>query len=372
MQRYVFKSQKFESIQLPKIQERRGKDWVDFGSNNLYPDLLIELYNNSAMHHTAIEAIVDGVVGEGFKMFGDEYVNAHQETIDEIFEKIARDYELFGGYALNVIWSRDGENIAEIYHLPFNNVRSGVMNEDEKVEEYWYCSDWAQYRKYKPVSYKAFSATENQDDDASQIFYFCNYTVGQYYYPLPSYVGAINDIDTDARISRFHANNLKNGLAPSMMLTFKNGIPTPDEQDEIWKDIERTFAGEENAGQFFVNFAEPGREPTLEAIQNSNDDYYVTLEARITSRILTAHRITSPLLLGIKDASGFSNNADEINVAYNHFMGTVIRPDQKKLVKSFNKIINLTGRTVKLEIEPAEILYTVQEDGVDQEINTQE
>ncbi len=368
MQKYVFKSQNFESIQLPTIKEKRGKEWIDFGSNNLYPQLLIELYNNSAMHHTAIEAIVDGVVGEGFKQFGDEFVNSENETIDEIFEKIARDYELFGGYALNVIWSRDGENIAEMYHLPFNNVRSGLMNEDEKVEQYWYCSDWMQYRKHKPVSYKAFSATDNEGDNASQIYYFSDYTVGQYYYPLPSYVGAINDIDTDARISRFHANNLKNGLAPSMMLTFRNGIPTPDEQDEIWKDIEKTFAGEENAGQFFLNFSEPGREPTVEAIENANDDYYVTLETRITSRILTAHRITSPLLLGIKDASGFSSNAEEINTAYNHFMGTVIRPDQKKLVRSFNKLINMTGKTIKLEIEPAQILYTVQVDGVDQDV----
>jgi len=368
MQRYLFKSQKFESIQLPTIKEKRGKDWIDFGSNNLYPQLLIELYNNSAMHHTAIEAIVDGVVGEGFKMFGDEFVNTQNETMNEIFEKIARDYELFGGYALNVIWSRDGENIAEIYHLPFNNVRAGIMNDDEVIEEYWYSSNWAEHRKYKPVSYRAFSPTENKGEDASQIFYYFNYTVGQYYYPLPSYVGAINDIDTDARISRFHANNLKNGLAPSMMLTFKNGIPTPDEQEEIWKDIERTFAGEENAGQFFVNFSEPGREPTLEAIENANDDYYVTLESRITSRILTAHRITSPLLLGIKDAAGFSNNADEIEVAYNHFMGTVIRPDQKKLVNSFNKIINMTGKTVKLEIEPAKILYTVNVDETPQDI----
>ena len=368
MQRYVFKSQNFESIKLPQIKEKKGKEWVDFGSNNLYPQLLIELYNNSAMHHTAVEAIVDGVVGEGFKHFGDEFVNTQQETIDEIFEKIARDYELFGGYALNVIWSRDGENIAEIYHLPFNNVRAGVMNDDEEIEKYWYCADWTAYRKNKPVHYPAFSATDNEGDNASQIFYFANYTVGQYYYPLPNYVGAINDIDTDARISRFHANNLKNGLAPSMMLTFKNGIPTPDEQDEIWKDIEKTFAGEENAGQFFLNFAEPGREPTLEAIENANDDYYVTLETRITSRILTAHRITSPLLLGIKDASGFSNNADEINTAYNHFMGTVIRPDQKKLVKSFNKIINQTGRTVKLEVEPSKILYTVDQDGVTQDV----
>ena len=368
MQKYVFKAQQFEAIQLPKIEEKKGKEWIDFGGNNLYPQLLIELYNNSAMHHTAVDAKIQGIVGEGFKLFGDEFVNSHGETIDEIFEKITLDQVLFGGYALNVIWSRDGENIAEIFHLQFNNVRSGILNEDEKVEEYYYSSDWAKYRKHKPVAYPAFSTTDNTGDNASQIYYCYDYTVGNYYYPLPSYVGALNDIDTDARISRFHRSNLQQGLAPSMMLTFRNGIPTADEQTEIWRDIEKTFAGEDNAGKFFVNFAEPGREPTVEAIQNANDTYYVTLEERVTSRILTSHKISSPLLLGIKDASGFSNNADEINTAYNHFMGTVIVPEQKKLVKSFNKMINMTGKTIKLEIEPAEILYTVNVDGAPQDI----
>lgn len=369
-ERYAFKSRSFEAISLPAIQEKKGKDWIDFGSNNLYPDLLIELFNNSAMHHTSIEAKVDAVTGEGFRYFGDEIINSKGETMDEVFEKVATDYVLFGGYSLNVIWSRDGSTIAECYHLPFNNVRSGVMNEDEDVDHYYYSTNWAQFRKYKPVAYKSYSPTDNKGDDANQIYYCFDYTVGNFYYPLPSYVGAINDIDTDARVSRFHRSNLQQGLAPSMMLTFKNGIPTADEQANIWRDIERTFAGEDNAGKFFVNFSEPGREPDLQAIENANDDYYITLSTRLSQSILTSHRISSPLLLGIKDAAGFSNNADEITVAYNHFMGTVIVPMQKKLVKSFSKIINMTGRTVKLEIEPAEILYTVNVEGAPQDIIT--
>lgn len=361
MQRYVFKAQNFEAIKLPQIEEKRGKEWIDFGTNNLYPDLLIELFNSSAIHHTCVEAKVDGVIGEGIEQFGETIVNSHGETMNEVFEKITKDYILFGGYSMNVIWSNDGSQIAEYYHLPFNNVRSGKLNEEEKIEEYYYCQDWSKHRKYKPVAYSSFSTTNNKKENASQVFYYYDYTIGNYYYPLPSYVGAINDIDIDARVSRFHANNLKNGLAPSMMMTFRNGIPTPDEQQEIWKSIEKTFAGEENAGKFFVNFSEPGREPTVESIENANDDYYITLEERISSRLLTSHRISSPLLLGIKDASGFSSNADEIKVAYAHFVGTVIAPERKKILKSFNKIVSLSGMNVTLNIIPQEIL--VIEDG---------
>jgi hypothetical protein len=97
-------------------------------------------------------------------------------------------------------------------------------------------------------------------------------------------------------------------------------------------------------------------------IESANDDYYVTLEQRITSRILTAHRITSPLLLGIKDAAGFSNNADEIKVAYNHFQGTVVEPKQKTILKSFGWPLKFAGFNVALTVTPNEILPTVEEE----------
>lgn len=358
---YIFQNHKFKTIDLPKIKERADKDWVNYGEKNLYPDFLINLFNTSSMHHTCVIAKSDATYGQGIKQFGDQIVNSHAETMNEVFEKIVLDYQTFGGYALNVIWSKDGTQIAEYYHIPFNDVRSGKMNEDEKIEYYYYSTDWQNARKYKPQQYRAFSTTENRDEDASQIFYFFDYTLGQSYYPLPSYVAATNDIDIDARVSRFHSNNLANGLSPSMVLTFRNGTPSEDEMDEIWRDINDTFSGEENAGRAFINFTEPGREPTLQPIDSANDDYYVTLEARITSRILTAHRITSPLLLGIKDSAGFSSNAEEIRVAFNHFLGTVIIPDQKKLLKSFGKIVRLSGLNVKLEIEQADIVYQQEE-----------
>ena len=375
MQRYVFQAHQFDAIKLPIIVEKKTKDWVDFGEKNLYPDLLIDLLNTSAIHHTCVESKQDAIFGEGIKYYGDTIMNQEDETLNDLFEKIVKDYVVFGGYALNIIWSRDGSKIAEIYHIPFNHVRSGKMNEDDIVDQYWYSSDWARFRQQKPVSYPAYSPTDNRGDNASQIYYCFDYTLGQSFYPLPAYVGAVNDIDIDARVSRFHSSNLSNGLAPSMLLTFRNGIPSEDEQDQIWRDINDTFAGEDNAGRAFINFSEPGREPTLTPIENANDDYYITLEQRIVSRILTAHRITSPKLLGIVDASGFSSNADEIQTAFNHFLGTVIIPDQKKLLKSLKKIMRRFGLNVNLEIEQTTIMYTVDveevvEDNIEDTIET--
>ena len=151
---YSVKGSQFEALQLPVIQEQRGKDYIKFGIDNLFPQQIIELYNTSAMNHTCIDAIVDGMVGEGIANYGDEYVNSEGETIDEIFRKISLDYELFGGYSINVIWNKEGNRIAELYHLPFANVRSGKPDDEDHINSYYYSSDWSQIRKHKPVEYK--------------------------------------------------------------------------------------------------------------------------------------------------------------------------------------------------------------------------
>jgi hypothetical protein len=353
---YSIKGGKFEALDLPTIKEVRNKEYVYYGEKNLFPQQLIDLYDNSAIHHTAIQAIKDGIIGDGIKLVGDEYINSKGETVDEVFAKIALDYAIYQAYSINVIWNKEGNKIAEIYHLPFANVRSGKMDEDDEVVEYYYSSDWTNVRKNKPTAYRAFNPSDNKGDNASQIYYCYNYTPGNDYYPLPAYVGALNDIELDKRVSRFHNANISNGLAPSMFVQFRNGIPTPEERRDIYREIEDTFSGEDNAGRFFLAFSEPGKELEVTPIESTNDEYYITLEQRITSRILTAHRITSPLLLGIKDATGFSSNADEIKVAYTHFESTVIEPKRKKVLSSFGYMLKLSGYNISIEIEPKRLV----------------
>ena len=354
---YAINGAQFRAVEVPTIQEVRNKDYMYYGQKNLFPAQLIELYDTSAMHATCIKAITSGIVGDGIETIGEEYINSKGETIDEIYAKISLDYTLYAGYAINVIWNKERTKISEIYHLPFNNVRSGVPNEEDTVTDYFYSSDWANLRKNPYQTYRAFDATDNKGDNASQIYYCYGYTPGNEVYPLPEYVAAMSDISLDAQISRFHANNNANGLAPSMILKFRNGVPSPEERREVYKEIERTFTGTENAGRFFLTFSEPGKEMEVTPIDSANDDYYLLLEARVSSRILTAHQISSPLLLGLHTgATGFSSNADEIKVAYAHFEGTVIQPKRKKILSSFGYMLRLAGYNVALNVKPNKLV----------------
>lgn len=358
--KYSIKAANFAVIDTPEIKEVRGKEYMYFGKKNLFPDQLIRLYDTSAIHHTCIQAIKDGIYGGGIELVGDEYVNTKGETINDIFEKISLDYTLYQGFALNVIWNKGGDKIVEMYHLPFNNVRAGVPEEEtEEIIEYFYSGDWSSLRKYPYTAYRSFDPTDNKKENSNQIFYVSQYTPGNAVYPLPAYIGALQDIELDARISKFHNSNIENGISPSLFLQFNNGIPTPEEQREIYNNINDTFSGEENAGRFFLNFADGAdRGLTVTPIDPATDDYYITLESRVTSRVLTAHRITSPLLLGVQTATGFSNNAEEIKVAYEHFENTVCEPKRKKVLTPYGYILKLMGYNVALTVQPKRIVIT--------------
>lgn len=332
----------FESMPLPTFKEVRGKDWVSFGDNNLYPQDLIELLQTSAIHNTAVQSKTDAVIGEGVAEYGNAVVNSQGMTLNELYEKIAYDKVTFNGYALNIIWNRGGDKVVEVYHLPFANVRSGKMNEEDQVLEYFYSNNWGNTRKYVPKRYAAYSTTDNKGENASQIFYQYDYSPASDIYPLPDYIGAVNDIELDARISRFHNANISNGLSPSLFINMPNGEPEEDTKRQLYRDLIASFSGEDNAGRLMLTFSEgPELAPQIQTIDAANDDYYIILEERITSRILTAHRITSPLLVGIRTTgAGLGSNSEEIEVAYVHFLSTVIQPIQKSINRSLSKVLS--------------------------------
>ena len=348
-----------KAIELPQFKEIRGKDWVSFGEKNLFPELLIDLYQSSSIHHTCVNATADATAGEGFYTVGTEIINTQGDTLNDLLENIAIDFVLFGSYAINIIWNRAGDRIAEIYHTPVANIRSGKMNEEDVVEEYYYSNHWANTRKYEPVRYPAFSTTDNRGDNASQIFYFKPYTPGADVYALPEYQACLNDIELDKRISRFHNAHISQGMFPGLFITLTNGMASPEERQMIYRDLENSFSGEGNAGKLFLSFVDsPDRKPIVETINQANDDYYIVLQDRIMNSITTSHRVTSTKLIGINDASGFSNNADEIETAYAHFLSTVIEPKQKQLTKSLQKIVRAFGLNVELKIIPSKLTFT--------------
>jgi hypothetical protein len=357
-------SQEVPDLTMPQVYHYRGEPWIRFGVNNLWPQTTVTpVYNSSAMTRSCINSKWVYVNGEGLRTKDPalelvlKRANNQEEGWNDIFQRASLDQLIYGGYYLEIIWNKTGDRIMEIYNMDFNDMRSGVIDpETDCVEWFYYSADWGNYKKplYKPLAIKAFDP-EQAHLYPRQILFVRNYNPAQKYYPLPDWSGSITAGSVDVMIDSFHYANLQQGLVPSLFIQMNNGIPDPDTQKEIYDDIAATFSGVDSAGKFFLSFAadkDHGAEVT--PIESANDEYYINLSQRISQTILTGHRITSPLLLGIKDigGAGLSNNKDEILVASEHFSTTVIKPIQKNMLKAFDKILRLSGYNTELYIEP--------------------
>jgi hypothetical protein len=371
--RFVFHTQDFAAASVPQYQEVvKNKPWVFYGEDNLFPNHLIALYQYSSINRACANAVIYGVKGKDIiATEGDPNrigMANKSETLYEVFEKCVLDRILFGGFALNIIKSNDG-GIAEFYHSDFSRWRSGKQDEFGNIGKYYYSVDWygSTYneKKYKPVELPAFNMT---DESPSQLLYVKKYIPGMDYYTAPDWVAGITTVQTDIEIKNFHLNNLQNSLLPSMAVSFSNGIPSEEERDQIYRQLEAKYASTNNGGKFFLFFSEnPETTPVITPIpNNASDAWYSNMSPQIEQSILTAWRITSPMILGIKTA-GQLGGRNEMLDAYQLFLQTVIKPVQEEMLKVFEKVLFIRDKqTIKLDIIQNNILPDIEQAIIDE------
>ena len=336
--------------------------WVSYGENNLMPQYLISRYQNCSIHKAIViskkeQICGDGIVSENNPMAAVNLINPSENVMD-VYAKCALDLVLFGGYALNVIWSRDRKTIAEIYHCDFSRIRLGkIDSESDEVHKYYYSTDWGNLKKFPAEEYDRF---HQEKGGPSQIYYYKQYTPSQSYYPPPEYSGALAAIEIDVNIKEFHANNLKNGLLPSLWIDFVNGIPGEEEQRLLTRALNEQYSSVNNAGRPIISFNESAElSPRITQISPSgNDGYYSTIYDDIIRTILSGHRVSSGELFGIASANKLGSK-DEIDTHIMYFRRTVIEPYQKQLLKTFDKLVSMKfEKPTTFSIKPMTIYET--------------
>ena len=230
-----------------------------------------------------------------------------------------------------------------MYHVPVQYIRAEKIYTNPKVENYYYCTDWLDMRAVKNKKKIAAFGTSN---DKMEILYIKNYTPGLYYYSLPDWVSSLQYSFVEAELSNLHLNNIENGFFPAVMVNFNNGIPAPEERQTIEDLIQAKFTGTKNAGRFMTSFNDdPSTKPTIDVIQIDNlhekFDYVATYAQ---DRILVSHRITSPLLFGIRDkGNGFSSQSEEMKTAFSILQTMTVGPFQNIILNALDKALTEGG-----------------------------
>lgn len=329
------------------------KGWVNYGDQNDFPQYLRDLSHESPVHGSLVVAIGDMIAGKGIQS---EQYQAELDAlnIDNLTYACAKDLKLFGGFFIEVIWSNDRTVISKLNAIPFEECRIAVNQEDESEIGIFHSYDWSNIRKKKNTP--EFIPKYNyltREQEPRQIYWCFTYT-GSDSYPRPDYWSAINYIELDKQISIFHINQISNGLFPSTIINFYNGQATPEQKQQMMLDWENKMSGARNAGKvvmFFNERDQPKTEITPFPV-NDADKQYALMNDTAQQKIITAHRVTTPLLFGIRENTGFGSNKDEMAIGLEIFNKQVVEPYQEKINNSIEELLGNQLPGVTFEIVP--------------------
>jgi len=330
------------------------KGWVNYGADNDFPQYLRDLSHESPVHGSLVVAIGDMIAGKGIES---EQYQAELDAldIDALTYACSHDLKLFGGFYIEVIWSNDRTVISKLNAIPFEECRIAVNQDDDSEIGIFHSYDWSNTRKKKNTP--EFIPKYNyltREAEPRQI-YWCFTFTGSDTYPRPDYWSAINYIELDKQISIFHINQISNGLFPSTIINFYNGQATPEQKQQMMMDWENKMSGARNAGKvvmFFNERDQPKTEITPFPV-NDADKQYQLMDTTATQKIITAHRVTTPLLFGIRETgTGFGSNKDEMTTGLEIFNKQVIEPYQEKINKSITELLSNQMPGVSFEIVP--------------------
>ena len=342
--------------QAPEIIEDDRKDWVlyktgDDGQD--YFESLIEKYLGSPTNACCINGITEMIYGRGLDALDsaerpEMYAKMKLLFKPSCMRKVVNDYKLLGQAAVQVIYNKNKTAITKVVHFPMETLRAEKAK-NGKCEAYYYHPKWAELKTSdKPKRIPTFG--NGGKGDLLELYIFKPYKSGFYYYAPVDYNGCLQYAELEEEVANYHINNIQNGLQPSLLVNFNNGIPNEETQELIERKIYDKFSGSSNAGKFILTFNESAEDQaSIEAIHLPDAHaQYQFLADESREKIMLGHRIVSPILLGIKDNTGFGNNAEELRTASIIMDNMVIRPFQQQLIEGLDEILAFNKITLQL------------------------
>jgi hypothetical protein len=338
----------FDQAQQPKFEEKRGKNYVEFGAKNNYSNYLIELFGESPKHGAIVKGKVNYIYGKGFADVP-KVANVEGETWNQILKRSILDDELHGGFYLQIVYNLN-KQIAGVYHIEFQKVRVSKDLKCFYVKDDWSKSEFRESAR----EYKAFNPS---DPTGAQILFVKQYNPKSDIYPLPSYFQGLNYIESDIQVSRHILGNAKKNFVATKLINFNNGLPGEEEQEEVERDLKNKFANPE--GDRVVIAFNPSKENAVDIVDlgqtNLTKEDFTNVNNLIQQEIFSCHQVTSPMLFGIK-TEGQLGGRSEIRDAYQIFQNTYVNERQQQHEVTFNKLMKLAGIVGEFEIVPVEPL----------------
>ena len=325
------------AYQTPEIYEDPRTDFVAYGEDNNYYQILIDAYLNSPTTGSIVTGVVNQIHGKGFSALNsnkkpDEYAQFKGLFKAKCLKKVCLDLKLLGEAAFQITYT--GKKVSSVSHFNRETLRPEKCDYKGKINAYYYFPKWEDYRQGDDLTRIPVFGSGGKNE----ILIIKRSIPGMHYVSPPDWVSALNYAKLECEISEYLVNEVQNSFSGTKLVSFTSGVPTLEKQLMIKNEIMNKLTGA-NGEKVIVSFTDsPENKTQIEDISVSDAaDVYSYIAEECTRKLLLAHRITSPLLLGIKDGAGFSSNSEEIITSYSHFMNTVVRPKQKKVLSTYGQ-----------------------------------
>ena len=342
-------TQRDYSIEQPFIDRRSRRQWVKFGYDNLYPQMCLDLANSSPLQKAILENKLSYMFGAGIADTVDNIFTPNlQESWSDLLYKCMTDYVYLNAFAVQVILNESGNRFS-FYHQPVDQIRLGNYNDENIIEKAYLNTDWANTNRNQVVEIKMWGS-ETPKKGERYLMYFKKHQLGEYYYAVPQWMSAANYIACDAALSAYYNNYVRNNFSANLCIKYPTE-PDESKKKELYENLMASFGGSENAGNILLLFGENGVNPEISAIESVNADLYNSVVDTVKLAIVSANRLTSPILAGISTSSGFSSKSDEIIAATVQYRLTVINSDRQFILGKFNDLLSMNNLPRVLTIQ---------------------
>ena len=356
------------AYEMPQAVEDKFKEYVAYGEDNDYFSFLIQQYLQSATNNAAIKSISDLIYGQGICIDGLEKDSKEVKELKKLInhrdlKKIILERKMLGMAAMQVIYSKAGNQrkVVGIKHFPIHTLRPEKMNADGIIENYYYHPSW---KDKTPADVLKKIPTFGNSKEAIELFILKPYISGYSYFSPVGYSGALPYCELENEISDYLLNEAKNSFSGTKVINFNNGVPSAKERQVISNDVKQKLTGSRGQKVIVAFNENSDSKATVEDISlNDAPSHYEYLANEAMHKILVGHRVTSPMLLGIKDGgNGLASNSDEIMVASQLFNSTVIANFQDEIIDALEEILELNGEVPELYFITSQPIEFTEED----------
>lgn len=339
-----------------------GLDYVNWGAKNDYCNMLLDLYSQSPTHAAAIKFGIQSIIGEGVDYeksnFDSKDVTPnYYQTWDELLRSVATDFMLFGSYAIQIIMNKDGKSYS-YFHMPLEKVRWAKYDEDGQITKYYISNDWTSLGTNPPFTIDAFDMVEDYKVDKGKpyLYVYRPYSPTMTYYTAPHYSSAIRAIQSEIEAINFDLRTTVNNFVPSGMLVL-NDVETEEERRSLIDNITSMFTGSKGGNSVMISFRSNIEDKSPEFVpfqaNQGNVNLYDSLSDRAVNRILAAHGINSPQLIGLPVGStGFNSEGALLETAYNVYQKVTGNYNRQCIIKTFNFLLKMNGIDTQIVMKP--------------------